>query len=157
MKKTVFVFTLFLSFSVLGQKLSQNEKTKRWEYVEVFEIPKTSPKEIYKRILNNYIPKSDVIQSKIENEKIVIRYNFRMGTFKYGILTETFDIKENKLRWKIHNIVYLKAISSLSKQKELDVTGDKKIIKKMNKLLPDAVKGVQDKIVSAGNGSDEKW
>lgn len=141
--------------TIYAQKLKQNENTKRWEYVKVFEVKDTNPSEIYKRILTKYIPQSDIIQSKIENEKIVIRYQFRLGTFKYVKVTETFDIKQGKFRWKLSDLVYLKANTSLSKYKQLDETSDKSIIKKINKIMPDWIKGVDDKIVNVSKEENE--
>lgn len=132
-----------------AQELIKDENTGRWHYTQVFDIEDTSSSEIYKRILNNYVPQANIIQSKIENEKVVLRYQFRLGTFKHGKITETFDIKDGKIRWRISDIVYLKAITNLSKYKELDVTSDKAIIKKVNKLIPDAIKDVENKIVNA--------
>jgi hypothetical protein len=67
---------------MLREKLRQHEKTNPREYVQVLDIPNTSPQKIYKRILNNCIPKYDVIQSKVEKEKIIIRYDYTVGPFK---------------------------------------------------------------------------
>ena len=153
------LYTMFLLiWTVLpckAQKLQQDEQTKRWHYTQVFELKNVTADEIYKRILNNYVPQTDIIQSTIENQKVVIRYQFRLGTFKYAKLTETFDIKHNRFRWRISNIVYLKAVTNLSKYKKLDETHDKAIIKKMNKLLPESVKDVRDRIIKVSLEKDD--
>lgn len=158
MKKLIYT-TLLICFTttVFAQKLTQNESTKRWEYIEVFDMPNQKASEIYERILTNYVTQADVIQSQVENEKIVLRYQFRLGTFKYAKVTETYDIKDGKIRWRLNNIVYLKATTSLSKYKELDSTSDKSIIKKINKLLSDWIKDINDKIVNAPAAENDKW
>lgn len=158
MKKLIYT-TLLICFTTtaFAQKLTQNESTKRWEYIQVFEMPDQNAAEIYQRILTNYVTQADVIQSQVENEKIVLRYQFRLGTFKYAKVTETYDIKDGKIRWRLNNVVYLKATTALSKYKELDNTSDKSIIKKINKLLPEWIKDINDKIVNAPSDNNDKW
>ena len=157
MKLSFYALFLLLSIAltIQAQELQQDEQTKRWHYTHLFDVDSTSAQEIYKRILNNYIPQANIIQSKIENEKIVIHYQFRLGTFKYAKLTETFDIKDDRFRWRVSNIVYLKAVTNLSKFKKLDETHDKKIIKKINKLLPQAIKDVKDKVIKISLEKDD--
>lgn len=157
--KNLIYTTLLICFTttVFAQELTQNESTKRWEYIQVFDIPDQKASEIYKRTLTNYVTQADIIQSQVENEKIVLRYQFRLGNFKYAKATETYDIKDGKIRWRLNNIVYLKATTSLSKYKELDNTSDKSIIKKINKLLPDWIKSINDKIVNATTDDNDKW
>lgn len=149
------MFVLITFFQVSAQKLEQDKETKRWHYTHVFKIKDVSANEIYKRILNNYITRSNIIQSKEENKKIVLRYQFRLGTFKHGRITETFDVKEGRLRWRISDIVYLKSVTSLSKFKKLDETSDKSIIKKVNKLIPQGVNDIENKIVNATLENDD--
>lgn len=158
MKKLIYT-TLLICFtsSAFAQKLVQNESTKRWEYIQVFDIPDQQASEIYERIITNYVTQADIIQSQVENEKIVLRYQFRLGTFKYAKVTETYEIRDGKIRWRLNNIVYLKATTSLSKYKELDNTSDKSIIRMIDKLLPDFIKGINDKIVSAPSDDNDKW
>lgn len=157
MKQIIYslLIVLFITFPAQSQELEQDKQTKRWYYTQVFELDSTSAQEIYKRILNNYVPQANIIQSTIDNEKIVLRYQFRLGTFKYAKLTETFDIRDGRFRWRISNIVYLKAVTNLSKYKKLDETNDKKIVKKMNKLLPQAIKDVEDKIIKVSLEKDD--
>ncbi|QMU63319.1 MAG: hypothetical protein GKR88_02845 [Flavobacteriaceae bacterium] len=69
---------------------------------------------------------------------------------------ETFNVRDGKVRWKLGNIVYLKAVTSASKYKRLDETSDKKIIKKINKLLPDWIKGINDTIITKQADEDEE-
>ncbi|MBV7270709.1 hypothetical protein [Winogradskyella luteola] len=149
MKHCIFFLIWTLGFSTLGyaQELEQDTDSKRWHYTKVFEANGVSASKLYKRTLNNYVPQANIIQSTIENEKVVIRYQFRLGTFKYAKVTETFDIKDGRIRWRLSDIVYLKAVTNLSKYKKLDNTHDKKIIKKINKLLSQAIKDVEDKII----------
>lgn len=155
-KNLLLTFFIFCSiFKVFAQKLEQDTDTNRWHYTHLFDIKNTNSSKIYKRILNNYVTQSSTIQSKIENKKVVIRYQFRLGTFKYGRITETFDIKDNRLRWRVSDIVYLKAVTSLSKFKELDKTSDKSIIKKINKLIPQGIQDVENKIVNATLENDD--
>ena len=111
---------------------------------------------LYKRIVDNYVQESATIQSQTENEKIVLRYLFRLGTFKWAKVSETFNIRDGKIRWKLSNIVYLKAITGASKYKQLDKTSDKKIITKINKLLPDWIKGINDTIIKEQEDEDEE-
>lgn len=138
-----------------AQELTQNETTKGWEYVEVFDIPNTSKAKLFQRIKENYIIYASSIQSEQENKKIIIRYRIRLGTFKHAMMTETFDIRDNKMRWTLSDIVYLKAITNLSKYKDLNKTSDKRIIKKVNKLLPEGVKRIKDKIVAPPREKDD--
>lgn len=158
MKNLIYTALLIcFTTTAFAQQLTQNETTKRWEYIQVFDMPNTKVDEIYKRILTNYVTQTEVIQSQIENEKIVLSYQIRLGTFKYARVTETYDIKEGKIRWRLNNIVYLKATTALSKYKELDNTSDKSIIKKINNLVPDWIKDINDKIVNTPSEDQDKW
>jgi len=156
MKQLVTILFMLSSLSINAQELIQNESTKRWEFVKIFESPNTSANVLYKRIVDNYVQESATIQSQTENEKIVLRYLFRLGTFKWAKVSETFNIRDGKIRWKLSNIVYLKAITGASKYKQLDKTSDKKIIKKINKLLPDWIKGINDTIIKEQEDEDEE-
>ena len=156
MKRYIIILLSFFSFWAYAQKLTQNESTNRWEYVQVFEAPEVSASTLYKRILENYVQESATIQSKTENKKVVLRYLFRLGTFKWAKVTETFNVRDGKVRWKLGNIVYLKSVTGLSKYKSLDDTSDKKIIKKINKLLPDWIKGIGDSVISKQADEDEE-
>lgn len=155
MKYILLLSALFIPFLVSAQHLIQNETTNNWEYVEVFDVPNTSKSELFKRIKNNYIMYAGTIQSEEVDKKIVIRYSIRLGTFKHAMMTETFDIRDNKIRWILSDIVYLKAITNLSKYKDLNKTSDKRIIKKVNKLLPEGVKRIKDKIVTPPQEKDD--
>lgn len=148
MKTLLTLFALMTITASSAQKLTQNESTKRWEYVQVFEADGTSASTLYKRIVENYIQEASTVQVQTKDEKIVLRYHFRLGTFKWAKVTETFNIKEGRIRWKLSNIVYLKSITAASKYKQLDKTSDKRIIKKVNKLLPDWVKGIQENVIA---------
>ncbi len=156
MKQHLFILFFLTLFGVNAQKLTQNESTKRWEYIQVFESKGTQASVLYKRIIDNYVQEASTIQSKTENKKIVLRYLFRLGTFKWAKVTETFNIRDGKIRWKLNNIVYLKAVTSASKYKRLDETSDKNIIKKINKLLPDWIKGINDSVISKQADEDEE-
>ena len=144
-----------VSLKLSSQELEQDSQTQRWHFSKIFDTSHISKSDVYSRILSNYITESQIIQSQVENKKIVIRYMFRLGTFKYAKVTEPFDIKEGRLRWRISDIVYLKAVSGLSKFKELDKTSDKSIIKKINKLLPEGIDRVLDKVVNATEERDD--
>ena len=154
--KKLLLLIFFVSFGANAQELTQNESTKRWEYIQVFESKGKSAKVLYKRIIDNYIQEASTIQSQTQNKKIVLRYLFRLGTFKWAKVTETFNVRDGKIRWKLNNIVYLKAVTSASKYKRLDETSDKKIIKKINKLLPDWIKGINDSVISKQADEDEE-
>ena len=85
-----YILTSLLLLYVAGtqaQQLTQNETTKRWEYVEVFDVSNTSKSELFKRIKNNYIMYAGTIQSEEINKKVVIRYTIRLGTFKHATMT----------------------------------------------------------------------
>lgn len=151
----IFLFA-FNAISLNTQQLTRNESTKRWEYLQVFESKGTSASVLYKRIIDNYVQEASTIQSQTQDEKIVLRYMFRLGTFKWAKVTETFNVRDGKIRWKLNNIVYLKAVTSASKYKRLDETSDKKIIKKINKLLPDWIKGINDSVISKQADEDEE-
>ena len=156
MKKLLIITCIITSLGVSAQQLTQNESTKRWEYIQVFESKGTSAQVLYKRIIDNYVQEASTIQSQTQDEKIVLRYMFRLGTFKWAKVTETFNVRDGKIRWKLSNIVYLKAVTSASKYKRLDETSDKKIIKKINKLLPDWIKGINDSVISKQADEDEE-
>lgn len=154
--KNLLLLIFITALGANAQELTQNESTKRWEYIQVFESKGTSAPVLFKRIIENYIQETSTIQSQTQDEKIVLRYVFRLGTFKWAKVTETFNVRDDKIRWKLNNIVYLKAVTSASKYKRLDETSDKKIIKKINKLLPDWIKGIGDNIISKQADEDEE-
>ncbi len=84
MKHYLFILFFLTFLGTSAQELTQNKSTKRWEYTQVFESKGTSSPVLYQRIIDNYIQEASTIQSQTQDKKIVLRYMFRLGTFKWA-------------------------------------------------------------------------
>lgn len=148
----VFVSTLV---SAQVPALSKDSLTGRWGYSDVFEIPNVPQAELYKRIRSGYIRDQKSIQFDEAPNRVVIRYQFQMGGYKYGQATETFDFKDGKVRWTIGDISVFFNAHSTSVWKSLEEANDKSALKWWNERMPATRKHVLDKLtVSASSGSD---
>lgn len=153
--KKRFVTIILLSIFCINYLVSQTNNyemkkdsiTGKYQYQEKFDIANTSKEEIYKRVKSNYIKYEKTIQYDENPYKIVIRYEYRLSTFKYGIITETFDIKDNKIRWTLSDLGYLYAVTDLSKWKNVENTNDNSAILWWNKTLPLSRKYFKEKII----------
>jgi len=128
-------------------KIKKDSITGKYQYQEVFNLVNTTKEEIYKRVKSNYIKFEKTIQYDENPSKIVIRYQYRLSTFKYGIISETFDIKDNKIRWTLSDLGYLFAVTDLSKWKNVEDTNDNSAIEWWNKLLPKSRNYFKEKII----------
>lgn len=97
MKHYLFILFFLTYLGAGAQQLTQNESTKHWEYIQVFESQGTSASVLYKRIIDNYVQEVSTIQSQTQDLKIILRYMFRLGAFKWAKVTETFNIRNGKV------------------------------------------------------------
>lgn len=129
-------------------EISKDSLTGKWGYTEVFEIPDVPQAELYKRIRSGYVRDQKSIQFDEAPNRVVIRYQFSMGGYKYGQVTETFDFKDGKVRWAISDISVFFNATSTSIWKSLESANDKSAIKWWNERMPATRKHVLDKLTA---------
>ena len=146
---------VFLSTTVFAQTpaLSKDSVTGKWGYTEVFEMPGVPQAELYKRIRSGYIRDQKSIQFDEAPSRVVIRYQFQMGGYKYGQTTETFDFKDGKVRWAIGDISVFFNAHSTSVWKSLETANDKSALKWWNERMPATRKNVLDKLAAPAGGA----
>lgn len=143
-----------VTFAQVKYELSKDSLTGKWGYQEVFDVPDVPQAELYKRIRSGYIRDQKSIQFDEAPNRVVIRYQFQMGGYKYGQVTETFDFKEGKVRWVLSDFAVFFNATSTSVWKSLEDANDKSAIKWINGDLPKSRKLVLDKLNVASSGSD---
>jgi hypothetical protein len=79
-----------------------------YQYQEIFDIPNTNQSEIYNRIKSIYCKVKANIEYEKEPEKLKYTSEFSITALKMGGVRETFDIKDNKLRWTVTDLMYHK-------------------------------------------------
>lgn len=126
MKKTIIMFCMLGSFSVLGQKLPIDEETQKVTFIDVSEVSGVSQDEIYSKvktwIASNFRSSKSVIDlDDREGGKIIIKGNIDVGDVK-DVMT-TFDggyynfvmtilMKDGKYKVSATNFFHNKAIDS---------------------------------------------
>lgn len=121
---------LFLSFVFCGY--AQNNKvlikdslTNKYQYQETIEIFNVLKDEIYKRIKGNYIRNIQSIQYDTP-DKIVMKYEFNINFNKICNVTEILEIKDNKIRFTITDILHQRA--TFGRWKTLEQEEDKAVL-----------------------------
>jgi hypothetical protein len=161
MKQTQQLFVLialFLSTASFAQtkyEITRDSITDKWGYTEVFDVPDVPQAELYKRIRSGYIRDQKSIQFDESPNKVVIRYQFSMGGYKYGQATETFDFKDGKVRWAISDISVFFNATSTSIWKSLENANDKSAVKWWNERMPTNRTYVLEKLTVAGSGGSD--
>lgn len=120
MKKTLTLLTLVLSIFIFSQELEILDGD--YTYTKVIEINKPK-KEIYsvlKKWLNNATSKSKYVIDQDDPEIGIISFNERLPEMRYTYIQSThitykvnLEIKDNKIRYRINNIIFENNLSGL--------------------------------------------
>lgn len=120
MKKTLTLLTLLFSFLIFSQELEILDGD--YTYTKVIEINKPK-KEIYsvlKKWLNNATSKSKYVIDQDDPETGIISFNERLPEMRYTYMQNTnitykvnLEIKENKIRYRINNIIFDNSLRGL--------------------------------------------
>ena len=162
MMKTISVVAIwiFASVSLYAQEIK--EVNGSYEFEHIFEAPNLSQEDLYNRIKQDYIHNyKEMVQVDKENETIVMGFPTSLGTFMQAEIQESFDFKNEKVRWRIDKIRYKRNITKMSKWRYLDDDPDEKVVKKLEKAIADSLEDIERILArdapSQNTTNDDNW
>lgn len=129
-------------------KLLIDSATSKFVFKKVFELNSVSANEIHDKIIAYGKDAKSVV---INNETtIVLKYESKLGAYKYVSYLETFEMKENKYRYTLSDITYLLDATDDSEWKPVEtIKKQDEVIEKVNDILNEKLLKQQNEIIDA--------
>ncbi|MCG3167161.1 MAG: hypothetical protein POELPBGB_02945 [Bacteroidia bacterium] len=140
-----FLFPMFLSAQ--EQHFKKDSVSGVYQYIGVWDIPNTSKVDLYKRLKSSGFVQAEKYVRFDTEEKIMQQYTIQLANFKFAQFTETFDIKDGKVRWTIGDIQFLHNVSKLSKFKPAEEVEVEAFFPRLNEILTSSMVDFKRKIV----------